>query len=414
MKKKFFYAASASLMMLPLASCSDSSDSGEVNEPRREVVMSRAEVQAVADLTDFSFKLFDASVAQVAADSIISNIAVSPLGVSMLLGMISNGVEGATQAELLKAMLGDENANIDELNALMAKLMAELPALDKKVDVKIANSMWHTDNIVPSGGFVNAMNSCYNADVNRRDLNSKAVEDEINNWARSSTSGSIDSIYLVNQNPCPTYCIYSLLCFDGKWGCRFDKDLTKLSDFRNADLTVSTVDMMSSGSKTYPVKMGENYVSVSMPYGSGSFMIDLFLPSEGSVVDDVAATLAAGGWRRHSSMQVSNSVSVKLPRFELRSENDLLRLLKRCGIEKMFEKSDDFAPMTSGSVGITSAAQGISISVDEDGTKIKVVTSSSGDMSYFAEEMIFDEPFLYVIHEKSTGAVVLTGIVNRL
>lgn len=411
--KKLIYGAAAGLMALSLPACSDDS-SAETNGPTREIAMTRGETEAVADLSDFSLKLFDNVVSERSDNK--TNISISPLATSMMLGMIANGVEGETKADLLKAMLGDENASIDELNQLMAKLMEELPSLDNKVDVKMANSMWHTTSISPSDAFRNSVEASYGAHIDVIDFNSPEHITAIDRWASECTAGSLDAIY---RNPGinkPNRLFYSLVCFDGKWSRRFDKSKTKPTPFHNADGTTTDVPMMDSGTSTYPVKKSEDYVAVSLPYGNGAYSIDLFLPAEGSTTAELASKLADGGWRRHTMASQVDETAVKLPRFRVECHTDFENSLKACGLESLYTSSDDFIQMGTKSNAMGQIEQSIVVDLDEEGTKVKAVTYGKGEAGAYlpGRLVMFDEPFLYIIHEKSTGAVLLAGTVNML
>lgn len=424
MKKMFIRPTAALLLLLPLVSCSDSK-TGEIGEtevePVKEIALSRAQLEDVADLTDFSFRLFDRAASVEEANE---NLSISPVGVSMLLGMMANGVEGETRAELLGAMFGNENVNIDELNDLMTRLITELPSVDAKVDVKLANSVWYQDRINPTDGFKSAMTGFYKADVALVDLKSNEAKAIINNWANKATSGIIPEVYDTQyknySKVTPDFISFSLMCFDGRWSIPFDKSKTRPAKFYNADGTVAEVEMMDDSECHYKLVATEDYYSVTRPYGNHAFAIDLILPAEGKTIADVRARFADDGWQ--SNMQIlsrsdsQRSAGIKIPKFDTSSSWNVSEVLtKDFGVDKLFELSEDFYPIASTSSRVMQIGQKVNLSFDEEGTKATAITQTGLDTaSSPSTVLVFNRPFMYVIYEQSTGAVLLVGTIDNL
>src|SRR5579872_3636217 len=91
--------------------------------------------QASADNT-FSLNLFRSVAAQTNNSS---NLFISPLSVSMALGMTTNGAHGATLDSMQKA-LHFNGFTQAQVNSYYQKLINELPELDTNTTLKIANA----------------------------------------------------------------------------------------------------------------------------------------------------------------------------------------------------------------------------------------------------------------------------------
>src|SRR6202000_934434 len=111
------------------------------------LVLNAVEQQKAVTDNTFTFRLFD-NLAPV--NSANGNLFISPLSVSIAMAMTSNGASGQT----LKAIDSAMNFNgfsRAELNSYYNKLITQLPGLDPKSTLNIANSIWYRQgfNILP-------------------------------------------------------------------------------------------------------------------------------------------------------------------------------------------------------------------------------------------------------------------------
>ena len=85
---------------------------------------------------------------------------------------------------------------------------------------------------------------------------------------------------------------------------------------------------------------------VSLPYGNGSFTMDVILPPEDESFDKAVARFDAKLYSRliHSSYGTAN-VNLKLPKFTFSYDADLTRTLIDLGMEQAFNEHADFSAM---------------------------------------------------------------------
>ncbi|HEX3383986.1 MAG TPA: serpin family protein, partial [Mucilaginibacter sp.] len=115
-------------------------------KPGRALTLSAAELQQASADNTFSFDLFRS----VAANSGNSNLFISPLSVSMALGMTTNGANGAT-LDSMRKVLHMNGFSQDQVNTYYSDLLTQLPELDPNTTLKIANSVWYrnTYSVLP-------------------------------------------------------------------------------------------------------------------------------------------------------------------------------------------------------------------------------------------------------------------------
>ena len=107
-------------------------------------------------------------------------------------------------------------------------------------------------------------------------------------------------------------------------------------------------------------------------------------------------------------------VDLWLPKFETKFHIDLNDILSEMGMASSFDAlKADFTAMSADAMCLSFVKQDAVIKVDEEGTEAAVV-SSAGMLATSAgpgDHIVFhaDHPFLYLITESSTGAVLFAG-----
>ena len=119
-------------------------------------------------------------------------------------------------------------------------------------------------------------------------------------------------------------------------------------------------------------------------------------------------------WDAFISNQVSCDVDLWLPKFETKFHIDLNGILSAMGMPSAFDAiKANFKAMSGSALCLSFVQQDAVIKVDEEGTEAAVV-SSAGMLATSAgpgDHIVFhaDHPFLYLITESSTGAVLFAG-----
>jgi serpin B len=139
----------------------------------------------------------------------------------------------------------------------------------------------------------------------------------------------------------------------------------------------------------------------------------VFLPLEGFTTADVIKNLKSVGLDAVRYMS-NYEVDLWLPRFETTYHIKLNDILSEMGMPSSFDSSKaDFTAMSAYAAYLSFVQQDAVIKVDEEGSEAAVV-SSAGMMKNAAgpvDHVVFhaDHPFLYMITESSTGAVLFAG-----
>ena len=425
MRHKMLWAAVALMMMT--ACSSDGDELSDIDEPivnpenneQTPISLTQAEQQLVTSNNDFAFNLFRlAGPRKIWVEDPEKGIILSPISITYALGMLNNGAAGETLQQINK-VLGFNNA--DEVNAFCKKMLTEAPHLDKLTKVQIANNIYVNKYYTLNPVFVEKANDFYNAQPETRDFADGKTLDVINQWASDHTEKMIEEV--LNEEEFKPYAVSYLLnaiYFKGVWAEKFKKAETKEEVFEHAgpNKNLIYVPMMHQQEKLLYADKGD-YEALQLPYGNGAYSMTILLPKEGKSTYDIAQGLTAESWKTLWQKGVPSGgavVDVKLPRFETKTDVDLVETMSLLGMPNAFDPHKaEFPDFCNVPTYIELMKQVARIKVSEEGTEAAAVTViGMGTMASLPSEPIHvnfhaNHPFIYIISEQSTGAIFFIG-----
>src|SRR5690606_31093291 len=242
----------------------------------KDLVLTAVEQEKAEIDNRFAFELFRAATASLGTNE---NAMLSPLSVGMALAMTNNGAAGETRKAIEKALKFD-SFDTDDINAYYRKLAADLPQLDPRTTLDIANSIWYRQGFDVLPGFLDVNKEFYKAEVNALDFAGPGAPNVINNWVSNKTKKKIPTIidggipgdmmmYLINA-------VY----FKGAWEQRFDKKQTEKGTFTRANGTTLQTDFMHV-KRTFNVAATDVVEAIELPYGEKKFSMVVLKPRAG-------------------------------------------------------------------------------------------------------------------------------------
>ena len=336
---------------------------------------------------------------------------VSPMSVSYLMGMLANGADGQTRQEIMKA-IGCEKVSLRDLNEFYQMLITHATHFDKATTINIADYIALNCPYQLKDGFASTMQNYYKAGVESLDFSKASTLKRINRWCSDHTDGMIPKIIEQVDADAVSY-IMNAIYFNGTWTDKFDTRQTKLENFQSYTRDIKKTQMMHRDGK-YQYMDNADFAAVNLPYGNGSYSMTVILPNRGKSIDEVMAGLDAkkvGELRRSMDECV---VDLKLPRFTISQETSLNDIISKLGAPTMFTSGADFSNFASGNLSISKMLQKAKIEVSEEGTKASAVTMAMVAMTALRPEprkveFHANRPFIYMITEHSTGAILFMG-----
>ncbi len=391
-----------------LLSCQSDDDALPTPNERKDIPLSRSEQEMTASGNAFAFKFFET----IAENEMSESFFISPLSASLALSMTSNGAEGTTLDEM-KATLGFADYSLEEMNAYYKKLIAGLLAADNTTTLGIANSIWIEQNFSVKQPFIDVNKDAYDAQVSKLDFRSQQSVETINQWCSDKTNKRIPKI-VDNLDPTIKLILINALYFKGTWVNQFDKNDTAPDDFTTASGQKRKVDMMNQECSTLYTE-DEGLQIAELPYGNQAFSMVILLPDEDQNMDNLIDRLTPENWEKWTEQLYGSIVNIKLPKFKQEYERKLNDDLQAMGMNIPFlEGLADFSKIAdTDGLYIGTVKQKTFVEVNEEGTEAAAITSvetvATSAEPPRAISFHANRPFIYIIKEKSTGAILFMG-----
>ena len=418
MKKTFNDIALTATVLLALSACSstkkisDNKSNDIVSMTTEEeidpefMVLSDAQYDLVKRNNNFALNLFSEM------KGVGSNV-VSPMSVTYLMAMLANGAETSTREEIMDA-IGAKDFDIDEMNAFYAYLIRRAKTADKQTTLNIANYIALNKEFKLKKKFASTIADSYQGAVESLDFTNPESTKRINGWCSEHTNNMIPTI-IDQVEPSAVAYILNAIYFNGTWTDKFDKNNTKKEQFNGYTRDIMYVDMMHRNAKYYYTS-NDGYSAVTLPYGSGAYSMTVILPNEGKFITDLTKTLNADTIASLRRNMEECLVDLKLPRFTTEMKLPLKGIVAKLGAPSMFDATRaDFSSFANGNVYVSEMLQKAKIEVSEEGTKAAAVTMGMVKLTSMRPQeprrvdFHCDRPFVYMIQDNYTGAILFMG-----
>ena len=418
MKKTFNNIALTATVLLALSACSstkkisDNKSNDIVSMTTEEeidpefMVLSDAQYDLVKRNNNFALNLFSEM------KGVGSNV-VSPMSVTYLMAMLANGAEASTREEIMDA-IGAKDFDIDEMNAFYAYLIRRAKTADKQTTLNIANYIALNKEFKLKKKFASTIADSYQGAVESLDFTNPESTKRINGWCSEHTNNMIPTI-IDQVEPSAVAYILNAIYFNGTWTDKFDKNNTKKEQFNGYTRDIMYVDMMHRNAKYYYTS-NDVYSAVTLPYGSGAYSMTVILPNEGKFISDLTKTLNADTIASLRRNMEECLVDLKLPRFTTEMKLPLKGIVAKLGAPSMFDATRaDFSSFANGNVYVSEMLQKAKIEVSEEGTKAAAVTMGMVKLTSMRPQeprrvdFHCDRPFVYMIQDNYTGAILFMG-----
>ena len=343
-----------------------------------------------------------------------SNIIISPLSISMALGMTLNGADGET-AEAMRSTLKFSGLTQTEINQSYSTLMELLTTTDPKVQFEIANSIWTHSTFEVEPTFIETNKMYFDAQVSALDFRSPSAPDAMNSWVNDKTHGKISKI--VNDiDPHTIMYLINALYFYGSWQYEFKPSETTDQTFFVSDDKKITTPLMTQTRDRFSYFENEDVQAIDLPYGDGIFTMSILLPRREQTIDGVIKKFGSQ-WASWSKQFAFRKGTLLLPKFKLEYQKSLVQALAALGMEVAFSGKADFSRINPNeSLFISEVLHKTFIDVNEKGTEAAAVTSVAVTLTAVGNQenpfyMRVDRPFLFLIREKTSGTILFMGKV---
>jgi len=397
-------------IFLSLVSCKKEENA---TSDMKNIPLTTRQQQVVNQSNAFGFDLFRKVIETSGSEN---NLMISPLSVSMALGMTRNGAAGTT-LDAMNETLGMSGFTEQEINESYQYILGTFSSLDPAVKLSIANSIWYSNTFSVLQPFIETNQTYFGASVTPLDFKDPASVTTINNWVSDKTNQLIPTIIEEIPDGMVMYLIDAVY-FKGQWRYKFEKDKTEAKTFYLSDGSeVQAESMLQRANLQYFA--GTGFKAVELPYNQGNYNMNILLPEASSSISEIISQLTQDNWNNWQKNYTEADVQVQLPKFKYDyDEKNMIPVLKALGMEIAIDPNyADFTRMNGlGGLFISEVKHKTYIETNEEGTEAAAVTSvgmSNTSVGNDPQPVYFtaDHPFVYIITEKSTGTILFIGTV---
>ena len=350
-------------------------------------------------------------------DQADKNVFFSPYSLSTAMAMVYAAAEGETKAQIQKTFHYPAPAI---LNPNSAALYNQFNKPNPDYKLATVNDLWMQQGLTPTKSYIDTVQRYYSGQVTaldfegspdsaRQTINKKIVEKTKQMIPELLPKGSIKSDTAVVL----TNAVY----FKGDWTLPFTAERTSAQPFYNAIGRASTVQMMQQ--QSYFSYYEDKHIQVvQLPYKGDDLSMLVVLPkfNHKLAMQQLTKSLSATKIKQWRSGLVRQEVDLQLPKFKLDARYQMKTLLADMGMPKAFNNGAEFNLYADGPpIKLDEVYHQAVVTVDEKGTEAAAAAGAVGmyvGMSY-PVEFKADHPFMFMIKDNKTDAILFLGQVNK-
>lgn len=384
-----------------LGSALAQSDPAEDTPPEEEHVelFTTPTTKMAAAASDFGFNLFRSLCSKESG-----NVFLSPLSVSVALSQLSLGGSQYSQRDLSRA-LRYHTLQDPALHSTLRALLTTSTAAGKGLST--AARLYLSRRLRLKQEFFSLVEQNYGTRPKALQGGAKDQK-EINEWVSQQTGGKVQRILTKALPRSPGVAGITASYFKGKWVTRFGSS-GALRQFQVDGAPPVQVRMMQQDN--YPIKMGIDTdlscTIAELPLQDGLSMY-LFLPDAvSSNMTAVEDALTAEFVQDLSMTMLPAQVSLSMPSLRLAYSTDLLPLLPDLGLSDWLADTG-LELISSQPVKLNAVAHKAVLETAPEGLQYAPEPALSSTLTYHV-----DRPFLFLIRDQSTGALLFVGRVTN-
>ncbi len=368
----------------------------------------------VAGNRAFAFDLYQ----RLAASASGQNIVFSPASISNAVAMLSGGAKGETLSQIDRALHFDLpqlqlHAAFNALDQMLAAPRHAAPG-EHGAPLKLeqADAVWGQRGYPFVHAYLDLLARDYGAGIRVADFarDAEAERVKINAWVAAATHGKIKELLpkgIVDQYT--RMVLVNAIWFKADWVTPFFPR-SDPAPFTRLDGSTVQADTMHGGHPSRAVTTG-TFDAVELPYVGGASMV-VIAPHAGDFADVEAHFADAIQTLDHAVPNHFDEVT--MPKFDFSSQFSLADELTALGVRDVFD------PMRADLSGMGGAPHDLylkavvhqaTIIVDEKGTEAAAATGAIAEAMSAPPTIMIDHPFLFVIRDDKTGAVLFAGRV---
>ena len=350
-------------------------------------------------------------------DQADKNVFFSPYSLSTVMAILYAAAEGETKAQIQKTFHYPAPAI---LNPNSAALYNQFNKPNPDYKLATVNDLWMQQGLTLNKSYADTVQHYYSGQVTALDFEGSPdpARQTINKKIADKTKQLIPELLPKGSIKSDTAVVLTnAIYFKGDWTLPFTAERTSAQPFYNAIGRASTVQMMQQQSY-FSYYENKHIQVVQLPYKGDDLSMLVVLPklNHKLAMQQLAKSLNATKIKQWSAGLVRQEVDLQLPKFKLDARYQMKTLLADMGMPKAFNNGAEFNLYADGTpIKLDEVYHQAVVTVDEKGTEAAAAAGAVGmyvGMSY-PVEFKADHPFMFVIKDNKTDAILFLGQVNK-
>ena len=350
------------------------------------------------------------------------NLFFSPFSISTALAMTHAGARGETAAQMAEVLHFDLPP--EKLHGACKALIEDLNARQRRgaYELVVANALWGQEGYAFLQEFLGLTREAYGAGLRELDFQAdpEAARQVINKWVEEKTREKIKDLIAQGVLKRETRLVLTnAIYFLGTWASKFRKEDTQEAPFTLADGTKVNVPLMFQSDR-FPYMEGDGFQALQMPYRGGDLSMLLLLPRAVDGIPAMEEKLTQENLDEWLGRLARKEGRVWVPRFRMTCTFTLNDALKQMGMADLFsgDKADLSGMNGRRDLFVSTVVHKAFVDVNEEGTEAAAATAVMVEMTSAMPEreepfeFRADRPFIFVIRDRRSGAILFLGRVT--
>ncbi|KAF1744215.1 hypothetical protein MXB_4897 [Myxobolus squamalis] len=226
----------------------------------------------------------------------------------------------------------------------------------------------------------------------------------INSWVSDKTHGRIAKIIEKSGISADiSFILINTIYFKSSWDEKFDPNLTMEREFFiNSDTTVRIPMMHQTTTESIHVNAAKKFSTIIKQFRDSEVAGLFVLPDEDSNLKELMLNFTTKDLTECISLAKKIEVDIVVPKFNLKQQISIKKILEKMGIIEIFSKRCDFSNVSIEPTYVSDVIHSSNVTIDEEGVIAAAATAVQVNYRSFKpprHQFIADRPFLFIIYE---------------
>ena len=345
------------------------------------------------------------------------NVFFSPYSLSTAMAMLYIAAEGETKQQIQKTF---HYPPLAILNPNSAALYNQFNKPNPNYDLSTVNNLWMRQDLSPSQTYLDTVQRYYGGQVTNLDFKNSPESSRqiINKTIAKHTKQMIPELLAKGSIESSTATVLTnAVYFKSEWAKPFGVQGGTRS-FHNLDGTMSSQEMMYK-TAYFDYMENEHIQMVELPYKSNDLSMLIILPKskEPAAIQKLVADLNSNQVSQWTKQLENQEIFLVMPKFKLQESYSMKPILANMGMPIAFDSRANYSLFNDKlPLKVDSVIHKAVVEVDEKGTVAAAATGIGVQlvMATHKAEITADHPFMFMIKDNKTDAILFLGQVNKL